>query len=256
MLAVLSPAKRLDFSTTDPLAPVTKPQMQEDAVLLVKQVRKLRRSQLQQLMKLSDSLTDLNFERFKAFADQPGKEITKAAALTFAGDTYLGLDAPSLDKADREFAQDHIRILSGLYGLLRPMDLIQPYRLEMGTHLKNKAGSDLYDFWGDKLALIVEQELSSHDHPVLINLASNEYFKVLQKGALKTQVITPVFQQVKEGRARTLGMFAKKARGLMARFLIKQRATNPEDLKAFDLDGYAFQEQLSDQTKWVFHRDQ
>jgi len=254
MLAVISPAKRLDFSQVEPPLAPTLPQMLEEAATLAGQARKLRRSELQRLMKLSDTLTDLNLERFKVFSPSPGSEMTKSAALAFAGDTYIGLDAASLTKADFKFAQKNLRILSGLYGLLRPMDLIQPYRLEMGSRLKNPAGADLYAFWHDKLASHLDQELATHQHPVVINLASNEYFKALTRGDLKARVITPVFKQVKDGEARVLGMFAKKARGSMARFMIKERLTDPEGLKAFDYDGYAFQPGPSDANTQVFHR--
>jgi uncharacterized protein len=194
MLAIVSPAKKLDF--TDLAAPMThsQPDFLDRSEVLIRAARKLSRTKLSNLMKLSDKLTELNFQRFKAFSPPFTTANAKQAVLAFSGDTYIGLDAASLSEKDLIYAQDHLRILSGLYGLLRPLDLIQPYRLEMGSRLSNPEGADLYEFWGDDLADAIDQVVSHHKEPVVINLASNEYFKATRPKHMKTRIITPVSQ--------------------------------------------------------------
>lgn len=256
MLTVISPAKRLDFSEKPVGLEATRPQYLSEAHKLVDRTRELSKGELKALMNLSDDLAGLNFERFKSFKKKANAVGTKPAVLSFAGDVYLGLDAASLSDEDLAFAQDHLRILSGLYGILRPMDLIQPYRLEMGRELSNPQGKNLYAFWGDKLAKSIDAAVKTHAHPVVINLASNEYFTAAKPAHIKVRIITPVFRDIKDGKARTLSFFAKKARGLMAREMITSRATSPDDLKAMNLEGYTFREDMSKGDNWVFARKQ
>lgn len=256
MLTVISPAKRLDFSEGPPRPDVTKPQFLSEAHKLVDRARELSKGELKSLMNLSDDLAGLNFERFQSFKKKANAVGSKAAVLSFAGDVYVGLEASNLSKKDLAFAQDHLRILSGLYGILRPMDLIQPYRLEMGRELSTAEGKNLYAFWGDKLARSIDKAVKPHDHPVVINLASNEYFTAARAEAIKARIITPVFRDIKDGKARTLSFFAKKARGLMAREIITSRASSPDDLKAMNLDGYTFRADMSKGDSWVFARKQ
>ena len=255
MLALVSPAKKLDF--TEMAAPIThsQPDFLERSAVLVEQAKKLSQVELARLMKLSDKLTDLNFQRFKAFSPPFTKSNAKQAALAFNGDTYVGLDATSLSEDDLVYAQDHLRILSGLYGMLRPLDLIQPYRLEMGSRLRNPKGADLYEFWGDDLACAIDRIVATHKEPVVINLASNEYFKATRPNTMQKRVITPVFKEVRDGVGKVLGIFAKRARGCMARYIIKNRIEKSENLKHFTSNGYAYQENLSNDDTWVFTRN-
>jgi cytoplasmic iron level regulating protein YaaA (DUF328/UPF0246 family) len=254
MLALVSPAKKLDFN--EMAAPIShsQPDFLDRSAVLIKQAKKLSRADLSRLMKLSDKLTELNFERFKTYSPPFTKSNAKQAALAFNGDTYVGLDAPSLSEDDLVYAQDHLRILSGLYGMLRPLDLIQPYRLEMGSRLKNPKGADLYDFWGDDLADAIDHIAATHKESVVINLASNEYFKAARPKTMQTRVIMPVFKEVKGGVAKVLGLFAKRARGSMARYIITNRIEKSEKLKKFNEGGYAYQADLSGDDTWVFTR--
>ncbi len=254
MLALVSPAKKLDFSDVASDLPHSQPTFLKKSAELVKAARALSRAELQRLMKLSDKLTDLNFARFKAFSTPFTKANARQAVLIFNGDTYIGLDAKTLSADDLAFAQDHLRILSGLYGALRPLDLIQPYRLEMGRRLNNPRGADLYDFWGDDLADALDDTVAGDTEPVVINLASNEYFKAAAPKHMKSRVITPVFKEVKNGEAKVLGMFAKRARGMMARYMIVNRLERSEDLKKFSDGGYAWQDHLSNDDTWVYTR--
>lgn len=256
MLTVISPAKRLDFSASPIGLEPTKPHYLSEAHKLVDRARELSKGEIKSLMHLSDDLATLNYERFQSFKKKANAVGSKPAVLSFAGDVYLGLDASSLSDDDLAFAQDHLRILSGLYGILRPMDLIQPYRLEMGRELSNPQGKNLYAFWGDKLAKSIDAAVKPHAHPVVINLASNEYFTAARAKDIKARIITPVFRDIKDGKARTLSFFAKKARGLMAREIITSRASSPDDLKTLSLDGYTFREDMSSGDSWVFARKQ
>ncbi len=254
MLAVISPAKKLKFETRDPLIASSKPDFLSDTWQLAAITRKLTRADLRQMMKISDNLADLNYQRFQDFKKTPDITQTKQAVMAFAGDTYTGLDAESLDQDDLAFAQDHLRILSGLYGLLKPLDEIQPYRLEMGRKLHTKRGETLYAFWGDRIAKAIDQQLESHKHGVVINLASNEYFKAVDKKALRAPVINPVFKEYKNDQYKIIGLFAKRARGAMARFMIKHRIEAPEDLKDFAQDGYKYRPSMTQGNNWVFTR--
>ena len=242
MLTVISPAKRLDFSETTRDLETTKPKFLSEAHKLVDRARELSQGEIKALMHLSDDLAGLNFERFKAFKKKANAVGSKPAVLSFAGDVYLGLDAASLTDEDLGFAQDNLRILSGLYGILRPLDLIQPYRLEMGRELSTSEGKNLYAFWGDKLARTITSTLKTHEHQVVINLASNEYFTAAKAAKIKAQIITPVFRDIKDGKARTLSFFAKKARGAMSRAIIENRIESPGDLKGLEVDGYTYRD--------------
>ncbi|WP_340643940.1 peroxide stress protein YaaA [Phenylobacterium sp.] len=254
MLIVLSPAKAMNFAAPDKPLPMTTPEMGEDIALLSQTTRKLTVAQVKRLMSLSDNLAKLNRERFQAF--DPAMEEGLQAAFAFNGDVYMGLKARELDKKALTFAQEHVRILSGLYGLLRPLDGIQPYRLEMGTRLKTTRGPSLYAFWGDKVAKALNDQAAGHKDPTLVNCASQEYFGVVDREALKLPVVTTRFVEEKDGEAKVISFFAKRARGAMARYAVDHRITKAADLKAFDTDGYRFQPQASSETEWVFSRPQ
>lgn len=255
MLVLLSPAKNLDL-TPSKHPPMTEPRFIKDAVALAKLAKKLKAGDLKRLMGISDDLAQLNVERYKAFDLKARCETGTPAAHTFAGDVYRGLDARSMTVRDLQYAQDHLRILSGLYGLLRPLDAIQPYRLEMGVKLNNPTGEDLYDYWRPKLAKQLDALVETSSHPAIVNLASNEYFKAVDRKKLKAPVLEPVFQDVKDGKARTLFMFAKRARGLMARWIVENRVDNPGQLKEFDVEGYKVDPRASHDGKLVFKRPQ
>ena len=201
------------------------------------------------MMKISEELAVLNQKRFQAFSDQPEEYKTKQAALAFAGDTYTGLDAGNLSSQELDYAQDHLRILSGLYGVLRPLDRIQPYRLEMGRKIETDLGSSLYSYWGDRIGA----ELDLISNGVIINLASNEYFKATGKN-MKSKIITPSFKEERDGTLKMIGFFAKKARGSMARFMIQNNIKNSDELKDFNIDGYSYRPELSDDNDWTFTR--
>ncbi len=254
MLTVLSPAKKLIVPEPDSARPNTRPELLEQAATLAKATKRLTRAQIRQMMHLSDNLTDLTFSRFQQL-DLSDETMGSPAALTFAGDVYRGLDAATLSAKDLNFAQSHIRILSGLYGVLRPLDMMQPYRLEMGRKIKTRRGEDLYDFWGSRISDALNHSLSEHKTPIIINLASNEYFKSVDKKALNRTIISPVFKEEKDGQQRVLSFFAKQARGLMARWIIQNQVDNPADLQAFEVAGYRFSEEGSDD-KPLFVRPQ
>jgi hypothetical protein len=254
MLIVLSPAKALDFSAPPVAAPISTPQMADDTAELAKVAKKLRAADLKRMMDLSDALAKLNRERFQAF--QPDSEEGLQAAFAFNGDVYLGLKARELDKRALGWAQDHLRILSGLYGVLRPLDAIQPYRLEMGVRIKTRRGQSLYDFWGPRVAQALDAALAGHRQKVVVNCASQEYFGAVDRAALKAGVVTCKFLEEKDGEARIMSFFAKRARGAMARFAIDNRIDRPQDLKAFDGDGYRFVPSLSSEDEFTFARPQ
>ncbi|MEM9810161.1 MAG: peroxide stress protein YaaA [Pseudomonadota bacterium] len=247
MLIVLSPAKNLNFEPADGRLTETEPQFSHETSQLVGVLKKQSASGLGQMMKLSEKLATLNAERYKAFGEQTKKQ----AILAFAGDVYRGFDAASLSAKDLQAAQERVRILSGLYGILRPMDLIEPYRLEMGTSLKTRRGESLYDFWGERIGQALGDELGEAP---LVNCASNEYFKAVK--GLSNPVITCQFKEEKDGQLRTLGLFAKVARGLMARFASVNQISTPEGLRDFDGGGYRFQPSLSNDSSFVFTRPQ
>ncbi len=254
MIAVVSPAKKLNTATNDRQLKLTQPELLGETERLIETTRKLKPTDLQSLMGISESLASLNHARFQDFSTPFTHNNAKAAALMFNGDTYVGLDANSLSDEDLNWAQSHLAILSGLYGVLRPLDLMQPYRLEMGTRLKTDRGSSLYDFWGSQITSQLSDWLTGHANPSIINLASNEYFKSVQTQSLPGQVITPTFKEMRDGKAKIISFLAKKARGMMARHIISERIENPEELKQFDGGGYQFDESSSTETTWTFIR--
>ena len=252
MLAILSPAKKLDFDSQSDVAASTLPRLTDHTEELVRIAKTKSRSDLMALMDISENLADLTYQRFQAMGAE-GAASKRPAALAFKGDTYVGLQADDFDSHDMDFAQNHVRILSGLYGVLRPMDLIEPYRLEMGTRLANPRGKDLYGFWGTEIATLLKQDLAlPGSEQVIVNLASNEYFKAANAKVLETRIITPVFKQDKDGMLKSPGMMVKRARGAMARFMVKNRLTASQALKDFDTDGYAYRPELSSEDEWVF----
>ncbi|QTN37263.1 peroxide stress protein YaaA [Cognatishimia activa] len=253
MLVVTSPAKRLDWDPVD--VDLTQPDLQDEAVKLVKTARNLTLGNLQKLMDLSPDLARLNRDRFKTFEAEPAQDLTRPAVFAFAGDTYIGLEAKTLDEDEITWAQDHLRILSGLYGLLRPLDAIQPYRLEMGSRLSTRRGKNLYEFWRDTISKKLNAQAEAVETDTLVNCASQEYFGAVDPKALKLRVITPVFMELKGGKPKIVSFFAKKARGSMARFMIQNRLTDAEAIKDFDLGGYKFEPDMSEGDKWVFLRD-
>ena len=252
MLIVISPAKRLDWSQTD--MAMTLPDFADDALRLAKTARNLTLGDLKGLMDLSDDLARLNRDRFRAYAETPEADALRPAALAFAGDTYQGLEAASLDPEEWDWAQDHLRILSGLYGVLRPRDGIQPYRLEMGSRLKTRRGGNLYDYWRDQIARALRAQAADLGTDTLVNCASQEYFGAVPLKPLGLRVITPVFMEDKPGGPRIVSFFAKKARGSMARYIIQRRLTDPAALLDFDLGGYAYRPEASTVDSPVFVR--
>ncbi len=254
MLALISPAKSLDFAEHPFAFETTKPAFQKEANMLVDAARGLSASDLSKLMSISDDLATLNHKRFKAFKTRSTDNNARPAALTFAGDTYTGLEAGTLSEDDLAYAQDHLRILSGLYGLLRPLDLIQPYRLEMGSRLHTENAKNLYGFWDDKITKAVAKAAKATDSAFVLNAASQEYFKSVKTDALKLQVITPAFEEESGAGRKMIGFFAKKARGAIARFMVTEKITKAEDLKAFNWEGYSFRSDLTDSNRWVFTR--
>lgn len=257
MLIVLSPAKKLDYES-DSLATSSNeaPRLIKDSEALIKAARKLKAPDLKALMGVSDAIADLNVARFKAFETPFTAANARPAIDAFKGDVYVGLDAPSLSDEARGFAQNHVRILSGLYGLLRPLDLMQAYRLEMGVRFQAGKAANLYEFWGSKITDLLNEDLKAADAPALINLASNEYFKSVKQKELDAPVVTPVFKDIKDGKARVVSFLAKKARGSMTRFAVDGRITDPDQLKTFDRGGYTFSSGDSDAKNWVFTRPQ
>ena len=250
MLLVISPAKTLDYSHPE-YSGHTQPEFSAEVKDLVGVLRKKTASEISKLMHLSDSLASLNEERYKTFTETFNPDNSKQALLAFKGEVYAKMEADQFSAEDLEFAQQHLRILSGLYGVLKPLDLIQPYRLEMGTKLKTKKGNSLYDYWGTKISKALN---AAGEGRTLVNLASQEYFKAVDKNTLKMPVITIHFKEHKEGSYQVVGFFAKQARGLMARYAILNRITEPEQLKVFQEEGYEFSAPLSTAQDWVFVR--
>ena len=255
MLMVISPAKTLDYETPPATARFTQPQYLDHSQELIEQLRELSPQQIGELMHLSDKLSGLNAARFGSWTPAFTPENAKQALLAFKGDVYTGLNAVDFNEADFDYAQNHLRMLSGLYGLLRPLDLMMPYRLEMGTKLANARGKDLYAFWGRQISEWLNQALAEQGDDVLLNLASNEYFSAVKKSALNARIINTEFKDLKNGQHKIISFYAKKARGMMSRFVIKERINNPEHLKQFDEQGYRFSAEQSKPDLLVFLRD-
>lgn len=256
MLTLLSPAKKLNLDpASTSLAPTT-PRLTDDITELAKVAKKQTATDVKRLMHISDSLAELNVERFKAFNLEGQSNSAKAASLAFDGNVYWGLEAKTMSDDDLAYAQDHMRILSGLYGVLRPMDAIQAYRLEMGTKLATKRGKSLYDFWGTTIAETLKADMESHEDQTIMNLASNEYFKSVDKKTLNSPILEAKFLNVKDGKARNLMYYAKFGRGLMTRWIMQERVDRADGLKDFNLDGYSYDKEASTDALMVFSRKQ
>jgi cytoplasmic iron level regulating protein YaaA (DUF328/UPF0246 family) len=257
MISLLSPAKTLDFETPPTTKEFTYPAFLDDSEYLIEKLKKLSVKQIRKLMGLSEDLGQLNYDRFQSWVKEYDANNGKQSLLAFKGDVYLGLAAETLNEAQLNFAQDHVLMLSGLYGLLKPLDLMLPYRLEMGTSFAvTPKKTNLYKYWGDKLTETLNAQLASHSSKTIINLASGEYFKAINTKKINGELITIDFKDWKDGDYKMIGFFAKKARGLMTRFIIDHNIDNPEDIKGFDTDGYSYNQTLTTNQKWVFTRKQ
>lgn len=256
MLILISPAKSFDpkaFSSESPTAhKYSAPDFVEESTRLIKKMGTFSKKKIGELMHISPELAALNVDRYQKWSPEPAKETTTQALMAFNGEVYRGLNAKEMSEEDLDFAQDHLRILSGLYGVLRPLDLMQPYRLEMGTKLKYYSYINLYQFWGDKITKRLNKDLG--DAKFIINLASTEYFKSVNKPKLKAKVITPQFKDFSNGSYKMLMTYAKNARGVMSNYIIRNRITEPELLKSFEGNGYAYDPNQSDEENWVFLR--
>ena len=255
MLMVISPAKTLDYETPPATQRFTQPQYLDHSQILIEQLRELSPAQISELMSLSDKLAGLNAARFGSWTPAFTQDNAKQAILAFKGDVYTGMQAETFSEAEFDYAQKHLRMLSGLYGLLRPLDLMQPYRLEMGTRLANARGKDLYAFWGERISQWLNEALAEQGDDLLLNLASSEYFSAVKKSALDAQVIDTEFRDWKNGQYKIISFYAKKARGLMSRYVIQGRISTLDALREFDVDGYYFSEERSTSAKLVFLRD-
>jgi len=253
MLLLISPAKTLDFSET-PFQQYTQPVFPKESKKLVSILKNMQAEDLKKLMGVSDKIAELNVHRFKSFKTPFTLKNAKQAILAFRGDVYTGLNADEFDEADMDFAQQHLRILSGLYGVLKPFDLMQAYRLEMGTKLQNEKGKNLYNFWDEKITKQLNKDLKESNGRVIINLASKEYFKSVQSKQLAGDLYTVNFKEDKNGTYKIVAFFAKKARGMMCNYVIKNKLTDPEHLKGFDYEGYVFNPDLSSEREFIFTR--
>ena len=256
MLLLISPAKTLDFETPAPTTEFTQGDFLKQSKQLISELRALAPQDISQLMSISDKLGTLNFDRFAHWKTPFKPSNAKQALFAFQGDVYTGMQAETFSLDDIQFAQQHLRILSGLYGLLRPLDLMQAYRLEMGTSFVNSRGKNLYEFWGDSITSAVNKQLKELHSSVVINLASNEYFSAVKLKLLKAEIITPVFKDKKNGQYKIISFFAKKARGMMSAYIIQNRIVEPEAIKHFDVAGYSFNAAMSSQRDWVFTREE
>lgn len=256
MLLVVSPAKTLDYDTPAVTQTFSQPDFLADSRRLIDELRELSPDQIGRLMSISDKLAQLNAARFEAWSQPFNMDNAKQAVLAFKGDVYTGLDAETLSEKQLRFAQKHLRILSGLYGLLRPLDLMQAYRLEMGTKFANQRGKDLYTFWGTLITDKLDEEMAAQKSDILVNLASNEYFKSVKTNSLNAKIITPIFKDKKGDKYKIISFYAKKARGLMCRYVIDNNITQVEKLKGFDVEGYSYNQAMSSDTDWVFTREE
>ena len=256
MLALISPAKTLDYETALPTDIYTQPRLLEQSQQLIDVCRKLSATEIASLMTVSEKIANLNVERFRDWNAEFDFSNARQALFAFKGDVYTGLDAYHLKDHDIDFAQQHLRMLSGLYGSLRPLDLMMPYRLEMGTKLKNSRGNNLYEFWGRMITDQINQDLAEIDAKLLVNLASDEYYKSVNEKKIQAEIIKPVFLDQKNGKYKVISFYAKKARGLMARYLIENKLSQVEQLKAFDSEGYYFDAESSSDKELVFKRDE
>ena len=254
MITIISPAKNLNVSKQKSTFSYTLPDFLDEAHHLVNELRTMNTSDIAKLMEVNHKIAELTFQRYASWSLPFNRDNAKEAILMFNGEVYNGLKASDLSEDEMMFAQEHVRILSGLYGVLRPLDLIQPYRLEMGKKLETSNASTLYEFWNTKISEKLNQELSKMNDPVLINLASNEYFKSVKPDLIRARIVEPVFKELKGDSYKTIAVYAKKARGLMTRFIIQNKLRDVEQLKLFDTEGYFYNENLSDKNVWVFTR--
>jgi len=256
MLIIISPAKKLDFDSLPQTDEFTMPVCLEDSSVLIKTLQNYSVTQLEKLMHLSHNLAQLNYDRYQDWSLPFTPQNAKQAILIFKGDVYAGINIESFSDDELQFTQNHLRILSGLYGLLRPLDLMQPYRLEMGARLKNERGKNLYEFWGSHITQLINQQLQQSHSKVLVNLASNEYFKSVKIKELDGQLITPVFKEKRDdGSYKIIGIYAKKARGMMSAFILKNKFEDVEHIKQFKEAGYCYNKYLSNEYDWVFSRE-
>lgn len=254
MLIIISPSKTQDFSPLAQPVSSSEPAFLKESTLLVQELRKLKPKALESLMDISENLASLNHARFQEWQTPFTSSNAKPALFAFKGDVYTGIPVEEYTEAELAYAQQHLRMLSGLYGLLRPLDLMQPYRLEMKIKLKNKRGADLYKFWGSRITESLNETLQQQKEAVLVNLASNEYYKALQPKLLQGRIITPQFKEFKNGKYSTVALFAKRARGMMTDYILRNRIEQPEGLKEFDKERYSYSEPLSTEHEWVFVR--
>jgi len=255
MLIIISPAKKLDFESIAQTEKFTQADFLDDSQELINTLLSYTAGDLEKLMKLSSNLAQLNYQRYHDWNQPFNPQNAKQAISTFKGDVYTGLNIESFNDEQLDFAQDHLRILSGLYGLLRPLDLMQPYRLEMGTRLENQRGKNLYEFWQDKITIAINKQLKESNSSHLINLASNEYFKSVIPTQVQSPIVTPVFKELKDGKYKIISLLAKRARGMMSAFILKNQLTSVDDIKKFSDAGYVYNEELSKDNEWVFTRD-
>jgi len=256
MLITISPSKGQDFETPAPIDTFTLPERLQDSQLLIDELKKIDVQGVRELMTVSENIASLNVDRFKTFSTPFTLSNAKQALFAFKGDVYSGISAVQYSEEDLQYAQNHLRMLSGLYGALRPLDLIQPYRLEMKTKLKNPRGDNLYQFWGDRITESLNKVLATHDNPVLINLASNEYFKAVKPKLLKGKLLTINFKETKNGKTRIIAIFAKRARGMMTDYILRNRINSIEEIKKFDVAGYQFSDVDSNEKQITFVRPQ
>jgi cytoplasmic iron level regulating protein YaaA (DUF328/UPF0246 family) len=256
MIITLSPSKGQDFETPGLTKKYSRPADLKDSELLIRELRKIKAAELQELMDVSSNIADLNVGRYQAFRTPFTTKNARQAIFAFKGDVYSGIDIEHFTAEDFDYAQDHLRILSGLYGCLRPLDLIQPYRLEMKTKLKNPRGDNLYQFWGENITNSLNKALAKQQEPVLVNLASNEYFKSVKPKLLDGELLNINFKETKNGKTRVVAIFAKRARGMLADYIIRNRIESPAGIKKFRQQGYRFSKELSDDKQWTFERPQ
>ncbi len=254
MLIVISPAKTLDYQSQVPSSKFTQPDLLRDSEKLIKKLRELNADDIAELMHVSSKIAELNFARYLNWDKRFTPDNARQAIYAFKGDVYTGLEAEQFSAADLNFAQKHLRILSGLYGVLRPLDLMQAYRLEMGTPLKNNRGDNLYDYWSAQVSELIQQALEAQRDKWLVNLASNEYFKVLDQSRIQAKILTPVFKDYKNGQYKMISFFAKKARGRMAAYIIRNKIKTPAELQKFNVDAYRYSAKDSDENTMVFLR--
>ncbi|MGB0404163.1 MAG: peroxide stress protein YaaA [Salibacteraceae bacterium] len=255
MIVVLSPAKTLNFENPSKSVEFTDPPLLEESEKIMNALKKKSVKKLIELQGISQNLGEINFERNQVWSTSNNPGNSKQAISAFKGDVYVGLNEEDFTESDYNYAQKHLRILSGLYGILKPLDRIQPYRLEMGTPFKNSRGKNLYEFWKMRITDVINVDFEKEESPVLVNLASDEYFKGLKSKSIKARIVQPVFMDMKNGKYKVISFFAKKARGMMTRFIIKNKLNDVEQVKAFDSEGYLFNKEMSTETKWYFTRN-